>query len=128
MDKKKIIIGVSAALLVVGGIFAYRKFFKKGDNTNVDKTYRATYTGDYIQQNGATNAVHIKNRPAFGTIVAGDNVEILGDVPFKGVHKVLNVWKDGAGNIGAIYVPKFMDVAAGTQDKSFNGKYTINLI
>jgi len=67
-------------------------------------------------------------RPAFGTLRKNDKVLITGMGAFDGVQKVLKVWKDKNGKLGAIYFHNPNVKINSKTDRTWENKATVRFI
>ena len=135
MKSKKtwIIVGVVALLLIVAILFLRKRAQqnKSAENRTAESAYRAVYTvGRFDHKAGKEVAVTITERPAMGSIVANDTVEITGSGPYSGTYPVKKIWEDSNGKLGAIFVdiPGSENLPDTTREYAYANVGKINLI
>lgn len=86
-----------------------------------------SYPMGYLsKRDNGKHAVHLNNRPAEGTIKAGDKVKITGTT-FDGTYSVSGVWLDANKNVGALYLP-ISYTPTGNDDRTFQNKGVIQRV
>ncbi len=135
MKSKKtwIIVGVVVLLLIVVILFLRKRAQQNraAGNGSAEPAYRAVYTvGRFDHKPGQEVAVTLAERPAMGSIVANDRVEITGSGPYSGTFMVKKVWEDGNGKLGAIFIdiPGSENLPDTTREYAYANIGKINLI
>lgn len=153
--RTKIIIGITAGVLLIGGISyaiynnrrkkklleeldmemeaggyevdeSTGEVVKSGRGTSSSPDRKVSFPMGYISfRENGEHPVHLLKRPTQGTIVAGDEVTISG-TSFDGDYPVRSVWVDAKGNVGALYL-KIPYRPTGATDKTFENKGVITL-